>query len=62
VAAGFSLNVLQPDMANLGGVALIMIRRAADRRITTFAGIGTWPRRGTGAFPAIPRPTNAPTG
>jgi gamma-glutamyltranspeptidase / glutathione hydrolase len=47
VAAGFALNVLQPDMANLGGVAPIMIHRAVDRRITTFAGIGTWPRAAT---------------
>ncbi len=43
VAAGFALNVVQPDMANLGGVAPIMIR-LADGEITSFAGVGRWPR------------------
>jgi gamma-glutamyltranspeptidase/glutathione hydrolase len=47
VAAGFALNVVQPDMANLGGVAPIMMRLAATNRITTIAGIGRWPRLAT---------------
>jgi gamma-glutamyltranspeptidase/glutathione hydrolase len=62
VAAGFALHVLQPDMANLGGVAPIMIRRA-DGRMTTIAGIGRWPalatreavsRAGSGRIPESP--------
>jgi gamma-glutamyltranspeptidase/glutathione hydrolase len=62
VAAGFALNVLQPDMANLGGVAPIMIHRAADRRITTFAGIGTWPRAATRERLAAAGKGRIPTG
>ncbi|WP_342362096.1 gamma-glutamyltransferase family protein [Terrarubrum flagellatum] len=46
VAAGFALNVLQPDMANLGGVAPILIRMA-DGRTTTIAGVGRWPKLAT---------------
>jgi gamma-glutamyltranspeptidase/glutathione hydrolase len=46
VATGFALNVVQPDMANLGGVAPIVIR-LADGHVTTFAGIGHWPRAAT---------------
>jgi gamma-glutamyltranspeptidase/glutathione hydrolase len=46
VAAGFVLNVAQPDMASLGGVAPILIRRS-DGRITTIAGVGCWPARAT---------------
>jgi gamma-glutamyltranspeptidase/glutathione hydrolase len=46
VAAGFALNVVQPDMANLGGVAPILIR-LADGHVTTIAGIGRWPRLAT---------------
>jgi gamma-glutamyltranspeptidase/glutathione hydrolase len=48
VATGFALNVAQPDMANLGGVAPIVIREPAGR-VTTIAGIGTWPRAATRA-------------
>lgn len=46
VGAGFALNVVQPDMANLGGVAPVMLR-TADGRVTTIAGVGRWPRRVT---------------
>ncbi len=42
VAAGFALNVLQPDMANLGGVAPVMLYLAGERRVTTFSGVGRW--------------------
>ena len=63
IAAGFALNVLQPDMAALGGVAPIILRSAAANRVTAFAGIGTWPRAasrerlvalGGGQIPPIP--------
>ncbi len=47
VAAGFALNVLQPDMANLGGVAPIMLYLAAERVVTCFSGVGRWPRAAT---------------
>ena len=47
VAAGFALNVLLPDMANLGGVAPIVLRMANAARTTTFDGIGPWPALAT---------------
>ncbi|MFI5015117.1 MAG: gamma-glutamyltransferase family protein [Hyphomicrobiales bacterium] len=47
VAAGFALNVVQPDMANLGGVAPIMIFQARTRTVSTIAGVGRWPRTAT---------------
>jgi gamma-glutamyltranspeptidase/glutathione hydrolase len=47
VAAGFALNVVQPDMANLGGVAPVMVFHAATRTVRTISGIGRWPRLAT---------------
>jgi gamma-glutamyltranspeptidase/glutathione hydrolase len=47
VAAGFALNVLQPDMANLGGVAPILLHLADRGRTTSIAGIGHWPALAT---------------
>ena len=47
VAAGFALNVVQPDMANLGGVAPVMVFRADTRAVRTISGIGPWPRAAT---------------
>ncbi|MFT8245892.1 gamma-glutamyltransferase family protein [Roseomonas sp. BN140053] len=47
VAAGFALNVLQPDMANLGGVAPVIVFRADTRTVRTVSGIGVWPRLAT---------------
>jgi gamma-glutamyltranspeptidase/glutathione hydrolase len=46
VAAGFALNVVHADMANLGGVAPILIR-LADGHTTSIAGVGRWPRLAT---------------
>lgn len=43
VAAGFALNVVQPDMANLGGVAPIALYTAASGSVATFNGVGRWP-------------------
>jgi gamma-glutamyltranspeptidase/glutathione hydrolase len=43
VAAGLCINVVQPDMTSLGGVAPIMIYQAAAQRVTTIDGLGTWP-------------------
>ena len=47
VAAGFALNVTQPDMANLGGVASVLIHLANRDLVTSMAGIGHWPALAT---------------
>jgi gamma-glutamyltranspeptidase/glutathione hydrolase len=47
VAAGFALNVTQPDMANLGGVAPVLIHLADCDLVTSIAGIGHWPALAT---------------
>jgi gamma-glutamyltranspeptidase / glutathione hydrolase len=44
VAAGLCINVLQPDMTNLGGVAPIMLYRADEGAVRTISGLGWWPR------------------
>ncbi|MDR7611869.1 MAG: gamma-glutamyltransferase family protein [Armatimonadota bacterium] len=46
VAAGLCLNVVQPDMTNLGGVAPIVVRRA-DGQVATISGLGRWPQAAT---------------
>ena len=47
VAGGLTLNVVEPQMCCFTGVAPIMIYLAAERRILTIDGLGTWPRRAT---------------
>src|SRR5262249_53326307 len=42
VAAGLCLNVLQPDWANFGGVAPIILRHKGE--VFSLAGLGYWPR------------------
>ncbi|HYM68656.1 MAG TPA: gamma-glutamyltransferase family protein [bacterium] len=44
VAAGLCINVVQPDMTSLGGVAPIMIYHRETRRVSTIDGLGVWPR------------------
>ena len=44
VAAGLVLDVVHNDMCSLSGVAPIILYHTATRRVTTIAGIGTWPR------------------
>jgi gamma-glutamyltranspeptidase/glutathione hydrolase len=44
VAAGLCLNVLQPDMTSLGGVAPTMIYRANTQQVMTIDGLGGWPK------------------
>ena len=44
VAAGLCINVLQPDMTNLGGVAPIMLYSAREGAVRAISGLGTWPR------------------
>ncbi|MDR7555232.1 MAG: gamma-glutamyltransferase family protein [Armatimonadota bacterium] len=46
VAAGLCLNVVQPDMTNVGGVAPIVVRRA-DGQVATISGLGRWPQAAT---------------
>ena len=64
VAAGFALHVVQCDMANLGGVAPILAHDGATGQVTSYAGIGTWPRAvtlealrdaGQGRIPVSPK-------
>lgn len=43
VAAGFCINVVQPDMTNIGGVAPILIYDAASKRVSSISGLGSWP-------------------
>src|SRR5882724_6380919 len=44
VAAGISLGVVQPEYVNFAGVAPIIIYSAADNRVFTIPGLGTWPK------------------
>ena len=50
VAAGLCLNVVQPEMTSLGGVAPIMIYHAESDRVITIDGLGWWPRAASIAF------------
>ena len=47
VAAGLCINVLQPDMTNVGGVAPIILRLAGMPEVVTISGLGRWPQRVT---------------
>lgn len=44
VAAGLCINVAQPDMTNLGGVAPIILYSAEQNTVRTISGLGTWPK------------------
>src|SRR5713101_1365364 len=44
VAGGISLSVVQPEYVNFAGVAPIIIYSAADNRVFTIPGLGTWPK------------------
>ena len=44
VAAGLCLNVVQPDMTSMGGVAPIILREARSGLVMTVSGLGWWPR------------------
>jgi gamma-glutamyltranspeptidase/glutathione hydrolase len=45
VAAGLCINVTQPDLTNLGGVAPIIIYLAKTREVVTISGLGRWPKK-----------------
>ena len=44
VAAGIALGVVHSDLVQYAGVAPIMIYLADEDRVTTFSGLGWWPR------------------
>ena len=44
VAAGIALGVVQPEFVNFAGVAPIIIYSAAEDRVVTIPGLGTWPK------------------
>lgn len=44
VAAGLCINVLEPDMTSLGGVAPIILYSARDDAVRVISGLGTWPQ------------------
>jgi len=44
VAGGIALGVVQSQYVNVAGVAPIMIYLAAENRVETISGLGTWPR------------------
>ena len=44
VAAGICINVTQPDLTNLGGVAPMIIYLAASQEVVTISGLGRWPK------------------
>lgn len=43
VAGGLCLNVVQPDLTGIGGVAPICVFQADTKRVTTISGLGSWP-------------------
>ena len=44
VAGGLCINVLQPDMTNMGGVAPIILYSAKEGAVFSISGLGTWPQ------------------
>lgn len=44
VTAAMALAVLQPDIVSFAGVAPTLVYEAANRRVTSLAGLGYWPK------------------
>ena len=44
VTAGLTMNVVESQMCCFGGVAPMMIYRAAGKDVVTISGLGTWPK------------------
>ena len=44
IAAGITINVVQPEDTNFGGVAPIMIYLAESNSVLTISGVGRWPK------------------
>ena len=47
VATGLCINVLQPDMTSIGGVAPIILRTGHTGDVVTISGLGWWPGAAT---------------
>src|SRR6476469_8340948 len=62
VATGLCINVAQPDMTNLGGVAPIIVYLAKTREVLTISGLGWWPRAASIRWFADRGFTSIPTG
>jgi gamma-glutamyltranspeptidase / glutathione hydrolase len=50
VAAGLCINVLEPFLTNIGGVAPIMVYEAGTKRVGTISGLGRWPAKASIAW------------
>ena len=50
VAAGLCINVTQPDLTNLGGVAPIIIYLEDSGMVETISGLGCWPQAASWEF------------
>jgi gamma-glutamyltranspeptidase/glutathione hydrolase len=50
VAAGLCINVLLPDLTNIGGVAPIILYDAQEQAIHTISGLGSWPQAASREF------------
>ncbi|MGN6561860.1 MAG: gamma-glutamyltransferase family protein [Thermomicrobiales bacterium] len=50
VATGLCINVLEPHLTNLGGVAPIMVYEAGTGQVGTISGLGRWPARASIAW------------
>jgi gamma-glutamyltranspeptidase/glutathione hydrolase len=50
VAAGLCINVLLPDLTNVGGVAPIILYSARERAVRTISGLGSWPQAASREF------------
>jgi gamma-glutamyltranspeptidase / glutathione hydrolase len=50
VATGLCINVLEPHLTNLGGVAPIMVYEAGTKQVGTISGLGRWPARASIAW------------
>jgi gamma-glutamyltranspeptidase/glutathione hydrolase len=62
VAVGLCLNVLQPDEANFGGVAPILVYLAERDVVFSISGLGRWPRRASVDFFRVHHRGTIPTG
>jgi len=62
VATGLCINVAQPDMTNLGGVAPIIVYLAKTREVLTISVLGWWPRAASIQWFADRGFTSIPTG
>ena len=50
VAAGLCINVLEPGLTNIGGVAPIMVYEANAKRVGAISGLGRWPAKASIAW------------